>query len=148
MSYVSSAGRNGKTCRQDVLRGVDVPVVPGAAGRALPRPGGQAQRGEQMPARRAGLAGRVPAVDYDQVPPCDGRLVFDHAAEGSPAAVGDRLGERPVADHTSHVQVLDHDQANSSGVLILARNSRPSRYRNPERVYSADWRPLRDLYRG
>src|ERR1700751_3531279 len=40
------------------------------------------------------------------------------------------------------------DQAKSSGALILARNSRPSRYRNPDRVYSADWRPLRDLYRG
>jgi hypothetical protein len=40
------------------------------------------------------------------------------------------------------------DQANSSGVLVLARNRRPSRYRNPERVYSADWQPLRGLYRG
>ena len=40
------------------------------------------------------------------------------------------------------------DQANDSGVLILARNSEPSRYRHAERVYSADWRPLRDLYRG
>ena len=41
-----------------------------------------------------------------------------------------------------------HDQANSSGVLVLARNRRPARYRKPERVYSADWRPLRDFYRG
>src|SRR5256884_8440979 len=40
------------------------------------------------------------------------------------------------------------DQMNSSGVSILARISLPSRYRNPERVYSADWRLLRDLYRG
>src|SRR5262249_12470627 len=40
------------------------------------------------------------------------------------------------------------DQANSSGVLILAMNRRPTRYRNPVRVYSADWRPLRDFYRG
>jgi hypothetical protein len=44
-SYISSAGvarvspGYGKTCRQDVLSGVDVPVVPGAAGRTLPRPG-------------------------------------------------------------------------------------------------------------
>jgi FhuF-like iron-sulfur protein len=36
MSYASSAGSHGKTCRQDVLRGVDVPVMPGAAGRARP----------------------------------------------------------------------------------------------------------------
>jgi len=41
-----------------------------------------------------------------------------------------------------------HDQVNSSGVSILARYSRPSRYRNPDRVYSADWRPLRDLNLG
>ena len=41
-----------------------------------------------------------------------------------------------------------HDQTNSSGVSILARNSAPSRYRNPDRVYSADCRPLRDLNRG
>src|SRR2546429_8436296 len=40
------------------------------------------------------------------------------------------------------------DQMNSSGVSILARISLPSRYRNPERVYSADWRLLRGLYRG
>ena len=44
MSYVSSAGiargapGYGKTCRKDVLGGVDVPVVPGAAGRASPLP--------------------------------------------------------------------------------------------------------------
>ena len=43
MSDISSAGSNGKTCRQDVLRGVDVPVAPGTAGRALPRPGAQGQ---------------------------------------------------------------------------------------------------------
>src|SRR6266568_3845186 len=40
------------------------------------------------------------------------------------------------------------DQVNSSGVPILARNSWPPRYRKPDRVYSADCRPLRDLYRG
>ena len=44
MSYVSSAGiargapDYGMTCRQDVLGGVDVPVMPGAAGRAGPVP--------------------------------------------------------------------------------------------------------------
>ena len=41
MSDVSSAGiapgvrDYGKTCRKDVLGGVDVPVVPGAAGRGI-----------------------------------------------------------------------------------------------------------------
>ena len=61
MSDISSAGIGagsgayGRTCRQDVLRRVDVPVVPGATGRALPRPGTEAQRREQVPARRARL---------------------------------------------------------------------------------------------
>src|SRR6185312_10456386 len=41
-----------------------------------------------------------------------------------------------------------HDHTNPRGVSILARNNCPSRYRNPERVYSADCRPVRDLYRG
>ena len=69
MSNISSTGiagvapGYGKTCRQDVLCRVDVPVVPGAAGGALPRPGVQAEVGEQVPARRAGLAGGVPAAD-------------------------------------------------------------------------------------
>ena len=36
----------------------------------------------------------------------------------------------------------------SSVVLIWPRNRSPLRYRNPERVYSAVCRPLRELYRG
>ena len=41
-----------------------------------------------------------------------------------------------------------HDQMNASGVPIFARYRRPARYRNPDRVYSADCRPCRDLNRG
>jgi len=82
---IDARGACRKTYGKDVLRRVDVPVMPGAAGRALPRPGVQAQRREQMPARRAGLAGRVPAVDHDQVPSRLGRLVLQHLPEGSKA---------------------------------------------------------------
>ena len=98
MSDISSAGITGvtpgygKTCRKNVLRRVDIPVVPGAAGRARPVPRLQARLGEQVPAGRAGLARRVPAVDRDHVPSGPGRLVLDHAAEGAPPAVGDGLG--------------------------------------------------------
>ena len=56
MSDISSAGRNGKTYRRDVLRGVDIPVVPGAAGRTVPCPCAEGQLREQVPAFRAGLA--------------------------------------------------------------------------------------------
>src|SRR2546430_6000997 len=84
VSYVSSAGRNGKTCRQDVLRGVDVPVMPSAAGRALPRPGTEAQGREQVPARRARLAGRVPPIDHDQATSGALAFVLQLAAELAP----------------------------------------------------------------
>jgi hypothetical protein len=41
-----------------------------------------------------------------------------------------------------------HDHVKASGEPVLARRSLPSRYRNPDRVYSADCRPARDLNRG
>ena len=102
MSDVSSAGiaretpGYGKTCRKDVLRGIDVPVMPGAARRARPVPGGQAQLHEQVPARRAGLLRRVPAVDHDQLAAVPFAFVRELATELAPAAVCDRPGQRAV----------------------------------------------------
>src|SRR5579864_8259652 len=109
MSYVTSAGRHGKTCRQDVLRGVGVPVVPGAARWASPVPDGQAQLREQVPARRAGLGRRVPAVYDDQVPAVPLALVLELAAELAPPAVRDRAGQVPVRDHVADREVFDDD---------------------------------------
>jgi hypothetical protein len=115
MSYASSAGiaggapGYGKTRRKDVLGGVDVPVVPGAAGRAAPVPGGQAQVREQVPTRRAGLGRRVPAADHDQVAAIPLALVLQLAAELAPAAVRDGAGQMPVADHAANVEVFDDD---------------------------------------
>src|SRR5260370_20437271 len=115
MSYISSAGiargapGYGTTCRKDVLGGVDVPVVPGAAGRASPMPRRQAQLREQVPARRAGRGRRVPAVDDHQAAPVPLALVLQLAAELAPAAVGDGAGQVPVADHAGHVEVFDDD---------------------------------------
>src|SRR5437016_11117509 len=105
MSDISSAGiargtpGYGKTCRQDVLGRVDVPVMPGAATRARPVPGTQRQPGEQVPARRARLGGRVPAVDHDQLASGAFALVLQLASELAPAAVGDRAGQPAIADH-------------------------------------------------
>ena len=109
MSDASSAGSHRLTSGQDVLRRVDVPVVPGAAGRARPLPGAQAQLREQVPARRAGLARRVPPADHDQFPAVPLALVLKLAAELAPAAVADGAGQMPVADHAGDVEVLDHD---------------------------------------
>src|SRR5260370_28074240 len=128
MSYLSSAGiargapGYGTTCRKDVLGGVDVPVVPGAAGRASPMPRRQAQLREQVPARRAGLGRRVPAVDYHQAAPVPLALVLQLAAELAPPAVGDGAGQVPVADHAGHVEVFDDDgvgRADQAGASLV-----------------------------
>src|SRR6185437_2636503 len=124
VSDVSSAGiargtpGYGKTCRKDVLGRVDVPVVPGPAGRARPVPGRQAQLREPVPARRTRLGAGIPAVYHDQLASGALALVGEVAAELAPPAVGDRAGQVPVADHAGHVQVLDHDrvrQADQAG---------------------------------
>src|SRR5580700_2049678 len=109
MSYASSAGSYRLTSGQDVLRGVDVPVMPGAAGWARPLPRAQAQRREQVPARRAGLGRGEPPVDHHQVPAVPLALVAELVAELTPPAVADRAGQPPIADHAGDVQVLDHD---------------------------------------
>ena len=115
MSYVSSAGITrdfpgyGKTCRKDVLGGVDVPVVPDAAGRASPLPGRQAQLRKQVPACRAGLGRRVPAVNHDQAAAVPLTLVRKLPAELALAAVGDYPGQMPVADHAADIEIFDHD---------------------------------------
>src|SRR6185503_6732665 len=116
MSYASSAGTArgapgyGTTCRQDVLGGVEIPVMPGAAGRACPVPGVQLQLREQVPARRAGLGRRVPAVDDYQSAAVPLALVRQLAAELTPAAVRDRAGQMSAADHAADVEVFDHDE--------------------------------------
>src|SRR5947207_15295884 len=109
MSYASSAGSHRLTSGQDVLRGVDVPVMPGAARGARPVPRGQPQFREQGPARRAGLGTRVPAVDHDQAAPGALALAAELAAELAPAAVRDGPCELAVADHVLDGKVLDHD---------------------------------------
>src|SRR5690606_8432337 len=97
------------TSGQDVLGGVNVPVVPDAAGRARPVPSGKAQLGEQVPARRARLARGVPPVDHDQAAAVLRCLVLQLAAELPPTGVEDRARQVPVADHATHVEVFDHD---------------------------------------
>ena len=115
MSDISSAGiarripGYGKTCRKDVLRGVDVPVVAGTASGARPVPRGQGKLREQVPACRAGFARRIPPVDHDQFPAVPLAFVRKLPAELTPAAVADGAGETPVADHVLDGEILDHD---------------------------------------
>src|SRR5215472_6200432 len=110
MSYAISAGGHRLTSGQDVLGGVDVPVMPDATGRALPRSGAKAQRREQVPTGRAGLAAGVPAVDHHELAAVALALVLELAAELAPAAVADGLGELTVPHHVLDGKILDHDQ--------------------------------------
>ena len=116
MSDITSAGITrgtpgyGKTCRKDVLRRVGIPVVPDAAGRARPVPRRKAQVREQVAAGRACLTGGIPPADHDQFPTVPGAFVCKLAAKLPPAAVRDRPRQLVVADHSGHVQVLDHDR--------------------------------------
>lgn len=114
MSDIRSAGvlGRGQPGRDhNALRGVDVPVMPGATGGELPRPRCEAQTGEQVPARRAGLARRVPAIADREDTSIAVGLVGQHLAEFGPAAAGDRLRQAPVLDHAGHVEVFDGDRA-------------------------------------
>ncbi|SMD03511.1 hypothetical protein SAMN05660733_03555 [Lentzea albidocapillata] len=114
-SDISSAGITrvvsgyGSTSRKDVLRRVEVPVVPGATARTRPVPGRELQLGEQMPTGRAGLAGRKPAVDHDQHATGTFAFVLKLPPKLPPARVRDGAGETTVADHARDVEVLDRD---------------------------------------
>ena len=118
MSYVSSAGiargapGYGKTCRKDVLRRVQVPVMPGAAGRARPAPRRKAQLREQVPASRAGLAGGIPAADHDQFP-ADALATAQQAGDvlGANAAMMDAYSTdvRPLLGELREETGLDPD---------------------------------------
>jgi len=109
MSDASSAGSHGKTCRQDVLGRIDIPVVPGTTGGARPVADRKLELREYMPARRASLARRKPAVNDDELPSVPLTLVRQLAAELGPTAVRDGAGQLSVTDQAGDVQVLDHD---------------------------------------
>src|SRR5262249_31687217 len=88
---------------------VDVPVVPGAAGRARPVPCAQAQLREQVPACRAGRRRGVPPIDHDQPAAVPGALVLEPTPELAPAAAGDRPGQTAVPRHVRDREVFDDD---------------------------------------
>ena len=115
MSYTRSTGFTGRKpgCRQpdgkNVLSGVDVPVVQGAAIGARPVTRPETQGGQQVPAFGARLAAGVEAVNHDQALAVPLRLVAEELPKLSPTGVADGLGEAMVADHVLHGEVFDHD---------------------------------------
>src|SRR5205807_6002860 len=69
----------------------------------------EAEGGEQVPARRTGLGGGMPAVHCDDRTTIASGLVFQHGPEFGPAGAGNRAGKRAVTDHAGDVQILDRD---------------------------------------
>jgi len=63
MSDTISTGCHGKPCRQNVLCGVEIPLVRGAASRACPCPGGKLDVAEHAAAGTTGFRAWIPAVD-------------------------------------------------------------------------------------
>jgi hypothetical protein len=109
-SDAGSAGKRRQPGGSDVDRGVDIPVMPGTAMRALPLTDMQRQARRQPPAPRARLGRRIPAIDHDKVPPVPVALVLQHDPQLPPGRVGDGAGQVMVADQVPHAQVLDHDR--------------------------------------
>jgi len=88
---------------------VDVAVVHLPALRARPLPRTQRQLFPHVPAARAHLAARVPAIDKHYPAAAPGRLVFELTAQLRPPHVGNRARQAPVPQQAFHVQVLDAD---------------------------------------
>src|SRR6266581_598268 len=108
-SYIASTGSRRQPGGQNVPGGIDVPVMQGAAAGTHPVPCPEAQRGEQVPARRAGLGGWVPAVHYSHRTTAAFGLVFKHGPELCPPTARDRARQRTVHDHSAQVQVFYGD---------------------------------------
>ena len=111
------------------------------------------------PGQLPGVRDLLPVAGDGEV--LDAQVHADHGAGRREAAgIGDVHGEGDVPAparipgdrHRGRVDRRRVDARprphEASGVLILARNSARRGTGTPERVYSADCRPLRDLYRG
>jgi len=95
---------------QDVLSGVQVPVVQGAAGGARPVPCSQGKLRKEVSAVGAQFRRREEPVNDHQGPPIPGGLVLQLPAELAPPGITDRFREVVVANHVPHRQILNDDQ--------------------------------------
>ncbi len=115
-----------------------------------PVPGGPASAGSRSSPRPEVTAKSLMPRSIPTTAPVGGELlrVGDLDGEGDVPAPARVTGDRHRGRVDRAGSMPGQDQMNASGVSIFARNSAPSRYRNPDRVYSADWRPVRDLNPG
>ena len=128
--------------RGPALAAGQAPLVAGQ----VPFPAGQAARVGDLLAAEVTAKSLMPRSTPTALPVAG-------SCSGSAASTAKETYQRPHGSRETVTvdgsidagSMSGHDQANASGVSILARNSAPSRYRNPDRVNSADCRPVRDL---
>lgn len=106
-SYGPSTRSNRVSHGQYVLCGVLVAVVMGTAHWAVPCPLVQSEASENVPASVAGLARGVETVNLHKGLPVAVGFVLQHADRHADRSVGNALGQAPVTNHATEVQVLD-----------------------------------------
>src|SRR5262249_6225096 len=90
-----------------ILCGIDVPVMPDAAGRTGPLPGRQIQGVEEMPAGRAPFGAGVPSIYGDHSTSVPTSFVLKLSDELPPAHIADSVGQRAIVYQMLHGQRLD-----------------------------------------
>lgn len=109
-SYRPSMRRNGLPDRRDVGCRVVVAIMVRAALRALPFLDAQHDGAVDVTARRAHLAARKPAVDFDDRAPGALGLGLQQAGNHPDAGIRHAASQAVVLNHASQVQILDVDR--------------------------------------
>lgn len=108
----------------EILRGVDIPVVFASTLRTRPLPNIEPQLIEHVTAFSATLARREPSVHHNQRASVPRTFVRQLPAELSETRIGDMPREPRVLNHAFHVQVFDADnlvRAHESGGQRMQR---------------------------
>src|SRR5258707_6624254 len=104
-SYRLSTGVHRASHGKNILRGIDISIMPDPTCRTRPLAHVQGQGVKHVPAGVATLGTGIPAVNLDQRAPIPGRFVLQLPPQLAPPDVTDGLGERVIAD-----QVLDRQR--------------------------------------
>lgn len=107
VSNASSTGSHRQPGGQDVLRGMHVPVMPGATRRTDPRSDPHIQLSKLVGAHRTHLRAWVPAVDSHGLAAVATRFVFEHEAESGPTRARNCTSQRAIMHHSNDVEIPD-----------------------------------------
>lgn len=95
---------------QDVLCGVDIPIVGHAAVTACPGSDLQRHRFSERTTLGAQLRRWKPPVDHDNFASVPRTLVLQHRPKFTPSRIRDCAGELPILHHVADRQVLDYER--------------------------------------